>query len=172
MEKAQQAISPTELSTMAPTDPMRIRGRPKKQKEAETRPEMARSGISQWDDERQKETPSHNKDGSLASSTQSAHSPSSFGFSKLDRLGQSSIAPGILRLGPRSASQNGQRSLPDEKGFSVQIGSELFKLSGASIMSDGRFGDIWYIDHRLKVLEHPHTFLLSSLNSLSRMMIA
>lgn len=29
--------------------------------------------------------------------------------------------------------------LPAEKGFSIQVGSELFRLSGASIMSDGQF---------------------------------
>ena len=32
-------------------------------------------------------------------------------------------------------------TLPKEKGFSVQIGSELFRLSGASIMSDGAHRD-------------------------------
>lgn len=30
------------------------------------------------------------------------------------------------------------RALPHEKVFSIQIGSELFKLSGASISSDGQ----------------------------------
>lgn len=29
--------------------------------------------------------------------------------------------------------------LPAEKGFPIQIGSELFRLSGASIMSDGQW---------------------------------
>jgi hypothetical protein len=29
-------------------------------------------------------------------------------------------------------------NLPSEKVFSIQIGSELFRLSGASIASDGR----------------------------------
>ena len=31
-----------------------------------------------------------------------------------------------------------QNVLPNEKGFPIQIGSELFRLSGASIMSDGQ----------------------------------
>ena len=35
------------------------------------------------------------------------------------------------------AFQDGTGSLPAEKGFPIQIGSELFRLSGASIMSDG-----------------------------------
>lgn len=53
--------------------------------------------------------------------------------------------PGVLRLGYGSNAQNGQFTLPPGKGFPIQIGSELFRLSGASIMSDGqyRFGRLW-----------------------------
>lgn len=47
--------------------------------------------------------------------------------------------PGVLRTRPGFELDDGQHSLPHTKGFSIQIGSESFKLSGASIMSDG-----WY----------------------------
>ena len=45
--------------------------------------------------------------------------------------------PGVLRTRLGFEMDDGQHSLPHAKGFSIQIGSELFKLSGASIMSDG-----------------------------------
>ena len=35
------------------------------------------------------------------------------------------------------AYRDSKGGLPAEKGFPIQIGSELFRLSGASIMSDG-----------------------------------
>ncbi|KAL8992430.1 MAG: hypothetical protein Q9188_007584 [Gyalolechia gomerana] len=112
--------------------------RKKQRKEVRERA-MTPSRSSQRGEDGRKGTPlTHKQDGSL-SSTQSNQSHASFDFSKVDRSGESSHAPGILRLGQRSSSLHGQRSLPDEKGFSIQIGSELFKLSGASIMSDGRF---------------------------------
>lgn len=47
--------------------------------------------------------------------------------------------PGILRVRQGEDAQSGQQSLPPAKGFSIQIGSENFKLSGASIMSDGQY---------------------------------
>lgn len=47
--------------------------------------------------------------------------------------------PGVLRTRPGFEVDDGQHSLPHAKGFSIQIGSELFKLSGASIMSDGQY---------------------------------
>ena len=47
--------------------------------------------------------------------------------------------PGVLRSGPGNDGQNGQFPLPPGKGFPIQIGSELFRLSGASIMSDGQY---------------------------------
>ncbi|KAI4112641.1 MAG: hypothetical protein LQ345_006238 [Seirophora villosa] len=119
-----------------PPHPAPKRGRPRKQKEADPRPDMSRTGLSH--NGREKETASYKKDGSLSSSTRSVRSHSSFDFHKVDRLGGSPNTPGLSRLGQRSASQVDQRSLPDEKGFSIQIGAELFKLSGASIMSDGR----------------------------------
>ena len=45
--------------------------------------------------------------------------------------------PGILRTGDASLLRNGQPTLPAEKAFAIQIGWRLFRLSGASIMSDG-----------------------------------
>ena len=36
-------------------------------------------------------------------------------------------------------AQDGGSGLPHEKGFPIQVGSELFRLSGASIMSDGQY---------------------------------
>lgn len=108
----------------------------KKQKKAVGVRAMTPSGSSERGDNGRKATPlTHKHDGSL-SSTQSNQSHISYDFSKVDRSGESIVPPGILRLGQRSSSLHSQRSLPDEKGFSIQIGSELFKLSGASIMSD------------------------------------
>ena len=43
----------------------------------------------------------------------------------------------ILRDRQLDAFSDQQGGLPPEKGFPIQIGSELFRLSGASIMSDG-----------------------------------
>ena len=45
--------------------------------------------------------------------------------------------PSILRQRQIEAFRDGKGGLPAEKGFPIQIGSELFRLSGASIMSDG-----------------------------------
>lgn len=47
--------------------------------------------------------------------------------------------PGVLRARQGDDVYNGQNPLPHAKGFSIQIGSENFKLSGASIMSDGQY---------------------------------
>ena len=49
----------------------------------------------------------------------------------------SARTPGILPCGDAILYQNGQCPLPAEKAFSIQIGWRLFRLSGASIMSDG-----------------------------------
>ena len=54
-------------------------------------------------------------------------------------LGKGSIkTPGVLRTGEAALMRNGQSMLPVEKAFSIQIGWRLFRLSGASIMSDGK----------------------------------
>lgn len=45
--------------------------------------------------------------------------------------------PGVLRTRTGLESDDGQYALPHAKGFSIQIGSDVFKISGASIMSDG-----------------------------------
>lgn len=47
--------------------------------------------------------------------------------------------PGVLRSVQGDVTQNDQFTLPPGKGFPIQIGSELFRLSGASIMSDGQY---------------------------------
>lgn len=46
--------------------------------------------------------------------------------------------PGVLRTGDAALLRNGQPTLPAEKAFAIQIGWRLFRLSGASIMSDGK----------------------------------
>lgn len=51
---------------------------------------------------------------------------------------EAGMTPGVLRARPGFEADDGQHALPHTKGFSIQIGSELFKLSGASIMSDGQ----------------------------------
>jgi hypothetical protein len=38
----------------------------------------------------------------------------------------------------RSPATKAKSTLPTEKVFSIQIGTELFRLSGASIASDGQ----------------------------------
>lgn len=54
-------------------------------------------------------------------------------------LGKGHIkTPGVLRTGEAVLMRNGQPVLPVEKAFSIQIGWRLFRLSGASIMSDGK----------------------------------
>jgi len=45
-------------------------------------------------------------------------------------------APGVLRALQPGGEPSEQFPLPPGKGFPIQIGSELFRLSGASIMSD------------------------------------
>ena len=46
--------------------------------------------------------------------------------------------PGVMRTSDLLL-RNGQSILPHEKAFSIQIGWRLFRLSGASINSDGNF---------------------------------
>ena len=45
--------------------------------------------------------------------------------------------PGVMRAGDL-LMRNGQALLPHEKAFAIQIGWRLFRLSGASINSDGK----------------------------------
>ena len=46
--------------------------------------------------------------------------------------------PGVMRTSDL-LMRNVQYTLPNEKAFSIQIGWRLFRLSGASINSDGKF---------------------------------
>lgn len=46
--------------------------------------------------------------------------------------------PGVLRTTDAALLRNGQTTLPAEKAFAIQIGWRLYRLSGASIMSDGK----------------------------------
>ncbi|KAL8715595.1 MAG: hypothetical protein Q9220_000931 [cf. Caloplaca sp. 1 TL-2023] len=116
-----------------------IRSAKTRQSQPMPRKVRTRSGLSQREDEAQSELNVPNQDASQASGSHSANSRASNDFSKLDRLDQFLKEPGIVRYGPSSSNESDGRILPDEKGFSIQIGSEVFKLSGASIMSDGYF---------------------------------
>lgn len=78
--------------------------------------------------------------------------------------------PGVLRTRQGEEDKNEQQALPHAKGFPIQIGSENFKLSGASIMSDGQSSFAicpcsWSL---LRILEHPHTSQGSLRNSFDR----
>jgi hypothetical protein len=68
----------------------------------------------------------------------------------------------------------GPDMLPAGKVFPIQIGSELFRLSGASISSDGKHGPKFVLarNSKLRLLEHPHTFRISSANSCTTMAVA
>lgn len=74
--------------------------------------------------------------------TQNSGDPdSSDGRSRAPRKedGQENIPPSILRNPQIDAYLDTSSKLPAEKGFPIQIGSELFRLSGASIRSDGQY---------------------------------
>ena len=74
--------------------------------------------------------------------------------------------PGVLRTGEAALMRNGQPVLPMEKAFSIQIGWRLFRLSGASIMSDGKqVANAGYVETVLKSLERPPTSLPTLTNS-------
>jgi hypothetical protein len=64
--------------------------------------------------------------------------------------------------------------LPASKVFPIQIGSELFRLSGASISSDGKHNSdyVWARISKLRLLEHPHTSRISFANSYTTMAVA
>lgn len=74
--------------------------------------------------------------------------------------------PGVVRTGDANLLRNGQPTLPAEKAFAIQIGSRQFRLSGASIMSDGEPADaIYRFEGMLKSLERLPTSLPTSKNS-------
>jgi hypothetical protein len=64
-------------------------------------------------------------------------------FARDERAQKSQELPGILReeTVPRARNWNTDipKILPHERVFPIQIGSELFRLSGASISSDGMY---------------------------------
>ena len=72
--------------------------------------------------------------------------PENVGRRKITASGASSLSngklplktPGVMRTSDL-LMRNGQSILPHEKAFSIQIGWRLFRLSGASINSDGEF---------------------------------
>lgn len=71
-------------------------------------------------------------------------------------------------------SPGGLDMLPAGKVFPIQIGSELFRLSGASISSDGKHSP--YSSRarisKLRLLEHPHTFRISFASSYTTTAVA
>lgn len=54
-------------------------------------------------------------------------------------MGNGITAPGIMRDPARFRGPEIPHVLPHEKVFPIQIGSKLFRLSGASISSDGMY---------------------------------
>lgn len=54
-------------------------------------------------------------------------------------MGNGITAPGIMRDPARMRGPEIPHVLPHEKVFPIQIGSKLFRLSGASISSDGMY---------------------------------
>ena len=95
------------------------------------------------DDTRRRQAGQYARGGSLVSSTSGiSRSKSEVADDKNPRRSQQENSgagktPGVLRSGQGNDAQNRQFTLPPGKGFPIQIGSELFRLSGASIMSDG-----------------------------------
>ena len=102
------------------------------------------------------------------------------GGKKVTLSGASSISngkaptktPGVMRTGDL-LMRNVQYILPNEKAFSIQIGWRLFRLSGASINSDGKF--VFSRRARsvsLKSLERPRTSQPISRINYDQMIIA
>lgn len=78
---------------------------------------------------------------SMSSHSRGANEQETFGVEGNLRAAESTMletigAPGVLRALQPGNAPSEQFPLPAEKGFPIQIGSELFRLSGASIMSD------------------------------------
>jgi hypothetical protein len=73
---------------------------------------------------------------------------------------------------PRRVQESpaGLDMLPAGKVFPIQIGSELFRLSGASLSSDGKHSHHHFsTSSKLRLLEHPHTFRISSASNCTTM---
>lgn len=111
--------------------------------------------IQDEDESRRNQLGLYTRGGSVVS-TASGHSRSDNALFRSDTMDDENISgasirsenkgagrtPGVLRTRQGEDLQNGQQSLPHAKGFSIQIGSEIFKLSGASIMSDGQYSHV------------------------------
>jgi hypothetical protein len=71
-------------------------------------------------------------------------------------------------------SPGGLDILPAGKVFPIQIGSELFRLSGASLSSDGKHAlESWARETiQLRLLEHPHISRISSANNYTTTAVA
>lgn len=82
-----------------------------------------------------------------------------------------SVSQGVLRhnTGEQDADTGSHTTtLPPEKVFSIQLGSELFRLSGASIASDGQLLAVTFTIRTLRILEHRHISLGFSKSNLGR----
>jgi hypothetical protein len=112
---------------------------------------------------------------------QAAPEPAAQGNTELQRRKEQSKGTGpqgrVIDVSkPRKVVEcpGGPDMLPAGKVFPIQIGSELFRLSGASISSDGKhdrqisFAQV----KKLRLLEHPRTFRISSANSYTTMAVA
>ncbi len=72
--------------------------------------------------------------------------------------------PGVMRTSDL-LMRNGQSILPHEKAFSIQIGWRLFRISGASINSDGKLVFSGIRQLSLKSLERPRISQITSRSS-------
>ena len=85
--------------------------------------------------------------------------------SLLETMGAGRV-PGVLRTPNMAEGASEEFALPLGKGFPIQIGSELFRLSGASILSDCKqIPPGFSLGSMLRFLEHPRTFRGSSKNN-------
>ena len=149
------------------------------------RPEASSKGTTQHEDQRR--VPRTNSDdqqrrGRSPASRQTQHAqqpPQPPPRASTGPLPNTSIGrpPGVLRKSATTQSSL-PPLLPTEKVFPIQIGSEVFRLSGASIASDGMFFSSFFdlaLTFRsnlytlnasgLRILEHPPTSLVSLRNS-------
>lgn len=84
------------------------------------------------------------------------------------------VSQGVVRHNTAEKDDNANKgshtaTLPPEKVFSIQLGSELFRLSGASIESDGQLPVVAFAIRTLKILEHRHISLDFSKSSFDRL---
>lgn len=150
-----QAASTAHKSQSKPNEgkansPTRKRVRESVSKSPATKKKITRTSIQPNEEEqaRRIHMAAYTRGSSLVSSpsSQSRGAPEVLPARREDdlRVAESSLlenmgagkAPGVLRTPNQAESVNQEFSLPLGKGFPIQIGSELFRLSGASIMSD------------------------------------